>query len=229
MGRGRDHGQTFTTGDKPVQLSAITFRICETCTAAPTKHYGIRLGSVVDKSFTLLHQETAEQTEPFVTGGYVTWRLDKPIPLNPGTKYGVDVDMLSSTSEWKSGIPYLQRFPVDKNPGGEVYSPGGEGNATLRLVGGDRVFHLDLEASDGSSAPPPVVVTPAGESPAKPAPAGPSAWPSRATAWPPTRPWRPRCNPCWVPGTRCVVLRWKAPPCSPPAIARGPNNPPPAS
>ena len=166
-------GQTFTTGDKPVQLSAITFRICESCKAEPTKVYGIRLGSVADKAFTLLHQETAEQSEPFVTGGYVTWRLEKPIPLHPRTKYGVDVDMLSSTSGWQSGIPYLQRFPVDKHPGGEAYAPGGEGNTTVRLVGGDRVFHLDLEASDGSTAPPlPVVPQPKGSTPTPPAAAG---------------------------------------------------------
>jgi hypothetical protein len=152
-GAGAVMGQAFTTGDKPVQLAALTFRICETCQSAPTKVYNIRIGQVDGQVLTPLYEEEAEQTEPFVPGGYVTWKLDHPFPLQPRTRYAVDVDMLSSTSPWQTGIPYLQRFPMDKIPGGEAYQAMGEGYTTVKLSGGDRVFHLDLAAADGSSAP----------------------------------------------------------------------------
>ena len=146
-GAGSVKGQTFTTGALKVLLKGITYQVTENQKAEPTKVYVIRVGSVFSNIFTVLHTETATQTFTWNGGEYMTWRLDTPVLLEANSIYGVDIGMTSSTSGWRTGIPYITY-------GGNEYAAGsrntsgrsGIGEPILNLdQNRDRIFHLDLD------------------------------------------------------------------------------------
>ncbi len=145
-GAGSAKGQTFETGDTGLLLRAVTYQVTASQKAEPTKAYAIRVGSVVGSIFTEIHAETATQTFTWNGGEYMTWTFDTPAQLDANTTYGVDVGMTSSTSGWRSGIPYIN-ITANAYPSGGRYSSGqlGVGTTNLSLSGSsDRVFHLDL-------------------------------------------------------------------------------------
>jgi hypothetical protein len=95
----------------------------------------------------------------------MTWTFNKPRPLAANTTYAVEIEMLTSTSPWQSGIPYIC---VSENSydGGQIYGfatrEGASEQETRTLKSGnDRVFHLDLQ-DPASTAPEPVVQVPPG-------------------------------------------------------------------
>jgi autotransporter-associated beta strand protein len=145
-GNSETRGQTFTTGDSAVRLKAITYHI-ENTNATPTKTYRVRLGKVSGTVFTQVHAETAVQNGHWNANEYMTWTLDTPVLLEPYTTYGIDVTMLTSTTAWQTGIPYITTTD-DEYPGGLRYSAttAADGvTATTQLLNSDRVFHLDIE------------------------------------------------------------------------------------
>jgi len=142
---GKTVGQTFTTGGEEVYLNAITFQV--TSGTQPEKEYAIRVGTVLDSTFTEIASETATQTVVTADNDYFTWTLDTPVLLSANTLYGVDVGLLSSTSSWETGMPYVY-FTADIYPDGTRFRSGtagyGVGDDTMTHMSGDRVFHLDL-------------------------------------------------------------------------------------
>ncbi len=147
VGAGSAKGQTFITGETEVLLKALTYQVGDAQQAEPTKNYTIRVGTVSGSTFTEIYREDFTQDFYWGPGQYMTWTFDNPVTLAPNTEYGLDVALRSSTSGWRSGIPYLAGTN-DLYSGGRSYSSGGNsmGDATLRLSNGvDRVFHLDLE------------------------------------------------------------------------------------
>lgn len=145
---GRPKGQTFTTGDIGVLLKSITYQVTTSQQAMPTKTYAIRVGTISGETFTEIYSETATQDFEWQGGEFMTWSFDVPVGLDPNTVYGIDVGMLSSTSSWQSGIPYIYRTS-NEYPDGTRYMSGtggrGLGDSTMNNVSGDRVFHIDLE------------------------------------------------------------------------------------
>jgi autotransporter-associated beta strand protein len=144
---GAAKGQTFTTGGATVRLKSITYRIAENQKAEPTKTYAIRVGKVLGTNFTQIHSETATQNFTWNADEFMTWTFDTPVLLEPYTTYGIDVGMLSSTTGWQTGIPYIN-LTDDDYPGGGRYSSGASGTGTTTVgysIGSDRVFHLDIE------------------------------------------------------------------------------------
>ncbi|HSP41434.1 MAG TPA: M60 family peptidase N-terminal accessory domain-containing protein, partial [Luteolibacter sp.] len=140
-------GQTFTTGGAAVRLKSVSYQITDTQKAEPTKTYAIRVGKAAGTAFTLIHSENATQNFTWNSGEFMTWTFDTPVLLEPYTTYGIDVGMLTSTSAWQTGIPYIN-VTGDDFPGGGQYSSGTSGTGTSTLgyqIGSDRVFHLDIE------------------------------------------------------------------------------------
>ena len=142
---GKTCGQTFTTGSAAVILNAFTFQI--KYATEPTKEYAVRVGEVSGTTFTEIASELATQSAATAADDYWTWTLDSPVSLSPDTMYGVDVGLLSSTSGWQTGIPYMYRT-ADEYPDGSRFRSGtegyGVGNDTMEQMSADRVFHLDL-------------------------------------------------------------------------------------
>ena len=146
-GAGSVKGQTFKTGPLKVRLKAITYQIGSTQKAEPTKVYVIRVGSLVGNAFIELHTESASQTNTWNSSEFMTWTFDTPILLEADSDYGIDVGIISSTSNWPTGIPYI-------NVTGNGYADGwrytsgrnGVGDPLINIdTGRDRVFHIDLE------------------------------------------------------------------------------------
>ena len=153
---GAAKGQTFRTGSAPLWLRAITYRIAPSTEADPTKTYVVRLGRVAGSTFTPIHSETFTQTVQLTGQRFVTWRFANPVLLAGDTTFGIDIGMTTSTVAWTTGIPYLE-YSGENYDGGEYYNSGG---ATAAGVGNnsitvfptrDRVFHLDIEAPNGST------------------------------------------------------------------------------
>ena len=142
-------GQTFTTGGSAVMLTAFTFQIREA--TEPTKTYTIRVGTVSDTTFTEIYSEGATQSVANAADAYWTWTLDSPVLLAANTVYGVDVGLLSSTSEWGTGIPYVY-YTADVYADGTRFRSGtagfGVGDDTMTHMSGDRVFHIDMLNAD---------------------------------------------------------------------------------
>ena len=141
-------GQTFTTGNAPVLLKAVTYKISAgNMKAAPTA-YTIRVGTISGTAFTLLASEQATQTANTATGAYITWTLTTPVALSPNTTYAVDVGMVSSVA-WTTGIPYLSYSANSTTTGVGIYYDSGDlgaGAATVTTTAArDRVFHVDLQ------------------------------------------------------------------------------------
>jgi len=147
---GKTIGQTFTTGSEDVVLNAFTFQI--KYATEPTKEYAIRVGTVSGSTFTEIASESATQSAATADDAYWTWTLDSPVSLSANTLYGVDVGLLSSTSAWQTGIPYVYRT-ADVYPGGTRFRSGsagyGVGDSSMSDMSADRVFHLDMEPAGG--------------------------------------------------------------------------------
>ncbi|WP_144394583.1 sialate O-acetylesterase [Pleionea sediminis] len=146
---GRPKGQTFTSSNQRTQLNAISFQVgnLETTKAEPIKTYLLRIGLVNGDEFSEVHRETFTQKFTWSSGGFMSWNLKEPFHLEPNTHYGIDIGMLSSSSHWKTGIPYLQRT-ADEYFGGSRYMSGtegrGRGNHNMNHMSGDMVFHMDI-------------------------------------------------------------------------------------
>ena len=144
-------GQTFTTPSGAVEIRSVTFRIRNA--TQPTKTYTIRVGEITGNVFNEIASETASQTVATADDDYWTWTLDTPVVLNPGTLYGVDVGLNTSTSSWQSGIPYSHTATPGSYGGGSRFRSGSDGNGvgndTIDQTSGDRVFHIDLAQPDG--------------------------------------------------------------------------------
>ncbi len=142
---GKTVGQTFTTGSEALLLKAITFQI--TSATEPTKEFAIRVGTVSDTTFTEIASESATQSAATAADDYWTWTLDSPVSLAANTTYGVDVGLLSSASDWTTGIPYCY-YTADEYSDGSRFRSGtagnGVGDSSMSDMSGDRVFHLDL-------------------------------------------------------------------------------------
>jgi autotransporter-associated beta strand protein len=144
---GGARGQSITTGGAAVRLKAITYQVSEGNGAEPTKTYALRVGKVAGNTFTQVHSETATQNFSWTSGQYMTWTFDTPVLLEPYTTYGIDVGMTGSTSNWQSGIPYMN-VTGDEYAGGTSYASGTSGIGTSSLsaaISSDRTFHLDIE------------------------------------------------------------------------------------
>jgi methionine-rich copper-binding protein CopC len=140
-------GQSITTGGAAVRLKSITYQDGEGYGAAPTKTYALRVGKITGTNFALVHSETATQTSSWPGGQYMTWTFSTPVILEPYTTYGIDVGMTGSTSEWWTGIPYIN-VTADDYAGGSSYTSGTGGIGTSSItsaIASDRTFHLDIE------------------------------------------------------------------------------------
>jgi hypothetical protein len=122
-------GQSFTTGGAAVRVKSITYQLLGTM---PTKTYAIRVGKLAGSNFTLVHSETATQSFAWNAGDFMTWTFDSPVILDPYTTYGIDVGMLTSTSDWPTGIPYIN-VTDDVYAGGMRYSSGASGVGTATV------------------------------------------------------------------------------------------------
>jgi len=142
---GKTCGQTFTTGSAPLILNAFTFQVSSA--TEPTKEYAIRVGTVSGTTFTEIATELATQSVSAAANDYWTWTLGSPVSLSANTTYGVDVGLLSSTSPWNDGIPYMH-FTADEYADGSRFRSGtagyGVGDTDMSHMSGERVFHLDL-------------------------------------------------------------------------------------
>ena len=146
-GAGSAKGQTFTTGDVGVLLKSITYQVGSSNNAMPTKTYAVRVGTVSDTTFTEIYSETATQDFEWNGGEFMTWSFDTPVALDANTTYAIDVGMISSTSSWQSGIPYINMTGNDYSDG-RRYTSGqnGVGDTEMHVDNNrDRVFHIDLE------------------------------------------------------------------------------------
>ncbi len=151
---GWNAGQTFTIGSDDVELNAITVRVWENQQSQPTKVHELTIGEISGNTFVTEIQETATQTTAWGPNDYATFTLDTPIEMDAGKTYGFDLVMLSSTSGWQSGIPYL-------HTSGDLYADGSRFSATsstpiqhtspFNFQNGDMVFHLDMEAAGDES------------------------------------------------------------------------------
>ncbi|WP_353415607.1 Ig-like domain-containing protein, partial [Haloferula helveola] len=140
-------GQTFTTGGAALRLKSISYQVSDTQKAEPTKTYAIRVGKVAGTTFDVVHSETATQSFTWNSDEFMTWTFDTPVLLEPFTTYGIDVGMLTSTSAWQTGIPYL-KVTGDDFSGGSRYTSGvsGTGDTSVGIaISADRIFHLDIE------------------------------------------------------------------------------------
>lgn len=140
-------GQTFTTGNSVTRIKSVTYQIAANQKAEPTKTYAIRIGTAGGSVFSEIHSETATQNFTWNAGEFMTWTFNMPVLLQPDTVYAIDVGLLTSTSVWQTGIPYLN-VTGEEYIGGMYYTSGisGSGNSAMKLaIGSDRVFHIDLE------------------------------------------------------------------------------------
>ena len=151
---GAAKGQTFRTGSASLWLRSITYRVTNGNGATPTKTYKVRVGKVSGTTFTQTHSETFTQSITWGSLQYMTWTFTTPIVLTGDTTYGIDVGMLTSTSDWTTGIPYLV-VSGNEYLGGGMYDSGtaraGTGdNVVGYTVGKDRLFHLNLDMPTGT-------------------------------------------------------------------------------
>jgi len=141
-------GQTFITGSDNVVLNSITYQVTDTQQAEAIKTYVIRVGTFTGDIFTEIYREEATQDFMWNGGEYMTWSFDLPVLLNAGSEYGIDVGMTVSTSDWTTGIPYIN-MTADEYADGLRYTSGtsGIGTDTIALDGSkDRIFHLDMSS-----------------------------------------------------------------------------------
>lgn len=148
---GKTIGQTFRTGSGALLLKAVTFKVKPA--TEPSKTFTLRVGTIAGTSFSEIHSESATQEIATDAGDYWTWTFDSPVLLSSDTHYGIDVGLNSSTSGWRTGIPYVH-YSADAYPDGSRFRSGSEGDGigddTIGSLTGDRIFHLDLERPLGT-------------------------------------------------------------------------------
>jgi hypothetical protein len=158
-------GQTFTTGTNATgyQLQSITLREvnCETFCLVPDLKYTIRITKPSADKLEVMATEMGEAAtsapgnfrsisgggEPGMgSGSFITFALEKPVRLEPGTTYGFDVSGGTTTRH------YWQMDGTASNTysSGTAYSilP----NNKLKLRNGDHVFVLQLTEASGQRA-----------------------------------------------------------------------------
>ena len=151
---GKAKGQTFRTRSEATWLRSVAYKTTSGNMGTPTKTYTVRVGKVVGTAFTVTHTETFTQSITWGSAQWMTFTFTSPVLLLGDTTYGVDIGMTSSTSTWQTGIPYLGTTDDDYTSG-QLYNTGGTtagvGGSTLALsVATDRLFHLNIEAPNGT-------------------------------------------------------------------------------
>ena len=149
-------GQTFTTGAIDVCLKSITYQIADHQTSQPIKKYTVRVGTISGTTFTQIHSENFTQNTAWNEGEFMTWTFNTPVQLSANTVYAVDIGMTSSTSSWKTGIPYIQ-MSGNEYTRGKRYTIGhhGVGDTEIHFDDNrDRIFHLDLGTHDSNDDTP---------------------------------------------------------------------------
>ncbi len=151
---GKAKGQTFRTRSEATWLRSVSYKTISSGSAAATKTYTVRLGRVTGTTFTQTHTETFTQTIAWGGGQWMTFTFTSPVLLLGDTTYGMDIGMTSTTSTWQTGIPYLATTDDDYT-GGQLYNTGGTtagvgGNTVAFSVSQDRLFHLNIEAPNGT-------------------------------------------------------------------------------
>ena len=146
-------GQTFTTGTSAVLLKALTYKIDPTNKKAASTTYTVRVGTLSGTNFTAIARAVCTQTVDAALGAYMTWTFGTPVALTPNTTYAIDVAMVSAVA-YTTGIPYLA-CTGNAYAGGQYYNSGptggsGSGPTISASSSVDRVFHLDLDAADGT-------------------------------------------------------------------------------
>jgi hypothetical protein len=146
-------GQTFTTGTSAVLLKALTYKIDPTNKKAASTTYTVRVGTLSGNNFTAIARAVCTQTVDTALGAYMTWTFSTPVALTPNTTYAIDVAMVSAVA-YTTGIPYLA-CTGNAYVGGQYYNSGptggsGSGPTISASSSLDRVFHLDLDAADGT-------------------------------------------------------------------------------
>ena len=145
-GAGGCKGQTFTTGAIDIGLKSITYQVADNQTGQPVKNYTVRVGTVSGTTFSQIHSETFTQNFTWNEGEFMTWTFNTPVQLSANTVYAVDIGMTSSTSGWKTGIPYIQ-ISGNEYAGGKRYTSGHNGLGDTKINfdnNHDRIFHLDM-------------------------------------------------------------------------------------
>lgn len=152
-GAGAVKGLTITTGPDDLLLNAITYLVAPTSNGEPIKVYTIRVGEVAGTAFTQIHTENATQdvaVGSWLSNEYMTWTFAAPVALDANTTYGIDVGIISSTTAWQSGIPYIQFDNSNSFADAEYYTSGTSGIGTAVIspnANRDRIFHLDLDVA----------------------------------------------------------------------------------
>ncbi len=156
-------GQTFQTGDHPggYTLSAVTVQHVPYLTGWDIDGIGdagttirLRVGKVSGDRFSEVTSETANLDGPGNPGDgdattgtsrYLTFLLEAPLTLAPGTIYGFDLSRASDGDDFFFELNGTRT--ADAYPDGRAFSTGQNGTPAERLtpLTGDRVFHLDLE------------------------------------------------------------------------------------
>jgi len=146
-------GQTFRMGSEDAVLDAITLQSAAGSLA--TKSYTLTIGTVSGTSYSAFATESGiVQSVESVPDDYWTFTLGTPVTLSANTDYGFDLAMNSSTTGWRTGIPYRATT-------GDLYADGsqfrsqqnGQSTPTIGYIGGDKVFHLNLEPVGGGGVP----------------------------------------------------------------------------
>jgi len=148
-------GQTFTTGSQDVVLDAITLQLWGS--GQPTKTYTITVGPVSGNEYTgTLTSETFTQDASVVQGDYFTIHLANAVTLSANSLYGFDLAMNSSTSGWRSGIPYMASTANSVYPDGQAFTStvNGQSTSPFGYTNSDKVFHLNLTPVGGPTPPP---------------------------------------------------------------------------
>ena len=156
-------GQTFKTGSEDAVLDAITLQSAAGSLA--TKNYTLTIGTVSGTSYSAFATESAiVQSVDSVPDDYWTFTLDTPVTLSANTDYGFDLAMNSSTTGWQSGIPYRATTADVYSDGSQFRSQqNGQSTPTIGYIGGDKVFHLNLEPVGGGGPVPVPIPVPNGE------------------------------------------------------------------
>lgn len=158
----RHQGQTITLGSNGV-LNSITYEIYDNQQAAPDYTWESRVSTISKPdpgdpstwSLNVIHSEEATQDFYWygADGGqsgeetptpFMTWTFDSPVSLSAGTEYALDVGLVSTTSSWMNGIPYIKRTCEEYADGTRYHVPDLDGTAVNNAYCGDRVFHADI-------------------------------------------------------------------------------------
>lgn len=99
-------------------------------------------------TFNEVHSETITQEISVENADYMTWNFNEAIPLQENEKYAFDIQMVSSSSGWMTGIPYIY-YSGNNYSEGTAFRLENDGSLNFDLSK-DYNFHLDIEVGDGS-------------------------------------------------------------------------------